>query len=118
MFRLASHAAVNRIVQRRANRLDQSDETVVVADCHDGYEETHEMVGHTRRAAADTDLLPPAVDRKGANGNLLSLAVMRDAILWLAGDCSNRHSGERYVARLSDGPDAARDASVPKPRIM
>jgi hypothetical protein len=43
------------------------------------------MVGHTRRAAVDTDLLPPAVDRKGADGNLLSLAVMRDAILWLAG---------------------------------
>ena len=68
--------------------------------------------------AADTDLLPPSPDRKGADGNLLSPAVMREAILWLASDNSNGQTGGRYIGRLWDGPDAARDKSVEKPRIM
>lgn len=68
--------------------------------------------------AADTDLLPPSPDRKGADGNLLSPAVMREPILWLVSDASNGRSGGRYVGRLWDGPDAARDDSIEKPRIM
>lgn len=68
--------------------------------------------------AADTDLLPPSSDRKGADGNLLSPAVMREAILWLASDASNGHTGERYIGRLWDGPEAARDRHVDKPSIM
>jgi NAD(P)-dependent dehydrogenase (short-subunit alcohol dehydrogenase family) len=68
--------------------------------------------------AADTDLLPPSPDKKGADGNLLSPAVMRDPILWLASDQSNGRTGERYIGRLWDGPDAARDASIDRPKIM
>lgn len=68
--------------------------------------------------AADTDLLPPAPDKKGADGNLLSPAVMRAPILWLASDASTGHTGERYIARLWNGPDAARDPGIDKPRIM
>jgi len=68
--------------------------------------------------AADTDLLPPSLDRKGADGNLLSPAIMGAPILWLASDASNGHTGGRYIARLWDGPDAARDTAVDKPRIM
>ena len=68
--------------------------------------------------ATDTDLLPPSPDRKGADGNLLSPRVMREAILWLASDASNGHTGERYIGRLWDGPEAARDPSVEKPHIM
>lgn len=68
--------------------------------------------------AADTDLLPPSADKKGADGNLLSPAVMREAILWLASDASNGHTGERYIGRLWDGPEAARDTHVDKPSIM
>lgn len=68
--------------------------------------------------AADTDLLPPSPNKKGADGNLLSPAVMRAPILWLASDASNGHSGGRYIARLWDGPDPARDPGIDKPRIM
>ncbi|MFK7836604.1 MAG: SDR family NAD(P)-dependent oxidoreductase [Sulfitobacter sp.] len=68
--------------------------------------------------AADTDLLPPSPNKKGADGNLLSPAVMRDAMLWLASDASNGQTGGRYIGRLWDGPDAARDAHVDKPSIM
>jgi 3-oxoacyl-[acyl-carrier protein] reductase len=68
--------------------------------------------------AADTDLLPPAPDKKGADGNLLSPAVMREAILWLASDASNGVTGARFIGRLWDGPEAARDAHVEKPKIM
>ena len=68
--------------------------------------------------AADTDLLPPSPDRKGADGNLLSPAVMRAAILWLASDASNGVTGARYIGRLWDGPEAARDAHADKPKIM
>lgn len=68
--------------------------------------------------AADTDLLPPSNNKKGADGNLLSPKVMREAILWLASDASNGHTGERYIGRYWDGPDSARDANVEKPKIM
>lgn len=68
--------------------------------------------------AADTDLLPPSAARKGADGNLLSPAVMREAVIWLASDASNGQTGGRYIGRYWDGPDAARDVSVEKPQIM
>lgn len=68
--------------------------------------------------AADTDLLPPSANKKGADGNLLSPSVMREPILWLASDQSNGRNGERYIGRLWDGPEAARDAPIDKPKIM
>ncbi|MCR9127302.1 MAG: SDR family oxidoreductase [Rhodobacteraceae bacterium] len=70
--------------------------------------------------AADTDLLPPAPDKKGADGNLLSPQVMRAPILWLASGASDGITGARFIARLwgPDGPGAARDDSGAKPRIM
>lgn len=68
--------------------------------------------------ATDTDLLPPAANKRGADGNLLSPAVMRAPILWLASDDSNGHTGERYIGRLWNGPEAARDTSIAKPKIM
>lgn len=70
--------------------------------------------------AADTDLLPPSPNKKGADGNLLSPDVMRAPTLWLASDASNGLTGARYIARLwqDANPDAARDYSGEKPRIM
>jgi len=68
--------------------------------------------------AADTDLLPPSPDRKGADGYLLCPGVMRAPILRLASDASTGHTGERYIARLWNGPETARDPGIAKPRIM
>lgn len=75
--------------------------------------------------AADTDLLPPGADKKGADGNLLPAAIMRRAILWLADDQSNGMTGGRYIARLWDEtlpPSKAAAAScqpsIAKPAIM
>ncbi|MEH6646390.1 SDR family NAD(P)-dependent oxidoreductase [Sulfitobacter sp.] len=70
--------------------------------------------------AADTDLLPPSPNKKGADGNLLSPTVMRAPALWLASDASNGITGARYIARLwqDTNPDAARDDGGEKPRIM
>ena len=68
--------------------------------------------------AADTDFLPPSPNKRGADGMLLSPDVMREPILWLASDRSNGHTGERYIGRLWDGPDAARDISIDRPRIL
>ena len=70
--------------------------------------------------AADTDLLPPSPNKKGADGNLLSPTVMRAPALWLASDASNGITGARYIARLwkDENPDAARDDGGEKPRIM
>ncbi|PHR17551.1 MAG: short-chain dehydrogenase [Hoeflea sp.] len=75
--------------------------------------------------AADTDLLPPSADKKGADGNLLPAAIMRRAILWLADDQSNGKTGGRYIARLWDEalqPSEAAAAScqptIAKPAIM
>ena len=52
--------------------------------------------------AADTDLLPPSVNKRGADGNLLPAAIMRRGIGWLCSDASNGQSGKRYIARLWD----------------
>lgn len=70
--------------------------------------------------ATDTDLLPPSPNKKGADGNLLSPKIMRAPALWLCSDASNGVTGARFIARLwQDGtPDAARDDSGEKPRIM
>ena len=66
--------------------------------------------------ATATDLLPPGA--RGADGNLLNPAIMRAPILWLASDASNGVTGTRYVARLWDGPDAARAAPAGPPSII
>jgi NAD(P)-dependent dehydrogenase (short-subunit alcohol dehydrogenase family) len=75
--------------------------------------------------AADTDLLPPSANKKGADGNLLPAAIMRRAILWLADDQSNGITGGRYIARLwdetlppSEAAAASRQPSIAKPAIM
>ena len=72
--------------------------------------------------ATDTDLLPPAPDRKGADGNLLSPAIMRAPICWLASDAANGVTGGRFIARLwpEEGPfpGAARVDTGDKPAIM
>ncbi|WP_375590336.1 SDR family oxidoreductase [Hoeflea alexandrii] len=75
--------------------------------------------------AADTDLLPPSPDKKGADGNLLPTDIMRRAILWLVDDQSNGMTGGRYIACLwdeslapSEAAGASRVPSVPKPAIM
>ncbi|MGB6120039.1 MAG: SDR family oxidoreductase [Mesorhizobium sp.] len=75
--------------------------------------------------AADTDLLPPSDDKKGADGNLLPASIMRRGILWLASDASNGETGGRYIARLWDealpadqAAAGARSASIAKPQIM
>jgi NAD(P)-dependent dehydrogenase (short-subunit alcohol dehydrogenase family) len=75
--------------------------------------------------AADTDLLPPSVNKKGADGNLLPAEIMRRAILWLVDDQSNGMTGGRYIARLwddsrspSQAAGASRVPSAPKPAIM
>ncbi len=52
--------------------------------------------------AADTDLLPPSANKRGADGQLLPAAIMRRGIAWLCSDASNGHSGGRYIARLWD----------------
>lgn len=75
--------------------------------------------------ATDTELLPGGADRRGADGNLLSPALMREPILWLCADQSNGHTARRYIARNwqpIDDPEcaaaAARDDSGEHPRIM
>ncbi|MEM9105202.1 MAG: SDR family oxidoreductase [Pseudomonadota bacterium] len=68
--------------------------------------------------AADTDILPPSPDKKGADGNLLPVTVMDEAIVWMVSEASDGRTGERYIGRLWDGPDAARDQHADKPRIM
>ena len=68
--------------------------------------------------AADTDLLPPSPDKKGADGNLLPATIMDEAIVWLVSEAADGHTGERYIGRYWDGPDAARDEHIDKPRIM
>ncbi len=75
--------------------------------------------------ATDTDLLPAGRNRRGADGNLLSPALMREPVLWLCADQSNGHTAERYIARLWQPHDdparaaaAARDDSGEVPRIM
>jgi NAD(P)-dependent dehydrogenase (short-subunit alcohol dehydrogenase family) len=75
--------------------------------------------------AADTDLLPPSGNKKGADGNLLPAAIMRRGILWLCSDESNGETGGRYIARLWDealpakhAAAGAKSPSVAEPTIM
>lgn len=72
--------------------------------------------------AADTDLLPPGPDKKGADGNLLSPEVMARGILWLCGPASDNHTGSRFIGRLwGDGDAPAPEAVSPpalRPQIM
>lgn len=75
--------------------------------------------------AADTDLLPPSPDKKGADGNLLPATIMRHAIRWLAADESNGITGARFIARLwdetlppADAAHLARSPAVDKPAIL
>ena len=65
--------------------------------------------------AADTDLLPPSPDKKGADGNLLPASVMRRAIGWLCSDASNGVTGARFIARLWD-PELSDDEAAAKAR--
>jgi 3-oxoacyl-[acyl-carrier protein] reductase len=67
--------------------------------------------------AADTDLLPPSANKRGADGNLLPAAIMRRGIAWLCSDASNGQSGGRYIARLWDEslPLAQRAAAASAP---
>lgn len=63
--------------------------------------------------AADTDLLPPSPDKKGADGNLLPAAIMRRGVSWLCSDQSNGITGARFIARhWGDGPDLAANADA------
>ncbi|KIN64092.1 Short-chain dehydrogenase/reductase SDR [Sulfitobacter noctilucicola] len=70
--------------------------------------------------AADTDLLPPGPDKKGADGNLLSPSIMCAPALWLVSDAADGITGARFIARLwnTDDPGAARDDKGGKPQIM
>ena len=76
--------------------------------------------------AADTRLLPGSGSgRRGADGNLLSPALMRAPIVWLMGQAGTEVTGQRYVARLwpegMDGEQAADKARSPAhelPAIM
>lgn len=75
--------------------------------------------------AADTDLLPPSPDKKGADGNLLPASIMRRMIAWLCADDSNGISGARFIARLwdetlpaSEAALLARSPPIDKPAIM
>ncbi|MEI7784792.1 MAG: SDR family oxidoreductase [Betaproteobacteria bacterium] len=76
--------------------------------------------------AADTRLLPGSgSDRRGADGNLLSPALMRAPIVWLMTEAGAEVSGQRFVARLwpegLDGAQAAAQARSPAhelPAIM
>jgi len=68
--------------------------------------------------AADTDLLPPGLNKKGADGNLLSPAVMSDAFVWLASDQSNGVTGGRFIGRYWGDEDKFRDDTGDMPQIL
>lgn len=76
--------------------------------------------------ASDTEFIPGAgAGRRGADGQLLSPAIMAPPMLWLASDRSNGRTGERYTARLWDqalSPDEAaarsRTPHAELPQIM
>ncbi|WP_349295474.1 SDR family oxidoreductase (plasmid) [Thioclava sp. 'Guangxiensis'] len=75
--------------------------------------------------AADTDLLPPSPNKRGADGNLLPASIMRRGIRWLCGPESDGVTGARFIARLwdNDCPDdeaaeKARSLTVERPAIM
>jgi len=69
--------------------------------------------------ATDTALLPDMVNKRGADGQLLSPSLMRAPILWLCADDSDQHNGERYIAKnwtidtnSATAAKAARDTTV------
>lgn len=75
--------------------------------------------------AADTDLLPPSPDKKGADGNLLPASVMRRGVVWLCSPASDGVNGARFIARLWDpslpeeeAAARARSPRADKPAIM
>jgi NAD(P)-dependent dehydrogenase (short-subunit alcohol dehydrogenase family) len=68
--------------------------------------------------AADTDLLPPSADKKGADGNLLAADVMCDAVVWLASDQSNGISGGRFIGRFWGDDEKFRDDAGNMPQLM
>ena len=68
--------------------------------------------------AADTDLLPPSNNKKGADGNLLPALIMNDAIVWLASDESNGISGSRFIGRYWDDLGSREDSKGLNPQIM
>ena len=76
--------------------------------------------------ATDTDLIPGSgPGRRGADGQLLPVTVMDQALLWLVSDASSHVTGRRLIGRLWDAAlppdDAARKAmppSVEQPGIL
>lgn len=68
--------------------------------------------------AADTDLLPPSPDKKGADGKLLSPEVMGLPIVWLCSGASDGRTGQRFVAALwGAGPEPDLAAIGPHARL-
>lgn len=67
--------------------------------------------------ATDTSMIPGAgPDRRGADGHLLPVSVMNDALLWLVSDASGGVTGRRLVGRLWDPglpPDEAAQKAMP-----
>jgi len=68
--------------------------------------------------AADTDLLPPSPDKKGADGNLLPADIMSKAFVWLASDMSNGVTGGRFIARYWGNDEAFRNDTGQMPQIL
>ena len=68
--------------------------------------------------ATDTDLLPPSINKKGADGNLLPPTVMNEAIAWLVSDLSNGITGGRFIARYWNDLKARYDHKEQNPQIM
>lgn len=67
--------------------------------------------------ATDTALLPDMVNKRGADGQLLSPTLMRAPVLWLCADESDGHTAERYIAKawpLGSDPTAAANAARDK----
>ncbi len=70
--------------------------------------------------AADTDLLPPAEDKRGADGNLLDPRIMAAPAVWLCGPESAGTTGARVIARYwPAGEDAAAGmAAASSPHVV
>lgn len=68
--------------------------------------------------AADTDLLPPSKNKKGADGNLLPPTIMNEAILWLVSDKSNGVTGGRFIGRYWNDLKNRVDNKGLNPQIM
>ncbi len=68
--------------------------------------------------ASNTRMLPDGPSRRGADGQLLSPALMRAPILWLCADELNGHTGGRYIAKAWDPalPPAEAAAKARQPR--